>query len=141
MSVEEQIKKHIGSQPEPKKSDLQALHERTLKGAPGSKLWFDNGKNAENKTVTNPTIGYGLQTLKYADGKTKEFFRIGISTNTTGISVYVLGLKDKTFLAKKFGKRIGKATVTGYCIRFKSLKEIDVDVLEEAIRYGFSVVE
>ena len=32
---------------------------------------------------------------------------------------------------------IGKATVTGYCIKFKSLKDIKIDVLEAAIRFGF----
>jgi hypothetical protein len=26
--------------------------------------------------------------------------------------------------------------VSGYCIKFRSLKDIDVDVLEGAIRYG-----
>jgi len=136
MSVQEQIKNLIASQVEPKRSDLQALHKLTLHVLPKGKLWFDNGTNSENKTVTNPTIGYGLQTLKYADGKTREFFQIGVSTNKTGISVYIIGLKDKTYLAKTFGKKLGKASVTGYCIRFKTLKDINLDVLEEAIRYG-----
>jgi len=27
--------------------------------------------------------------------------------------------------------------VTGYCIKFKTLKDINIDILEEAIRYGF----
>jgi len=100
-------------------------------------LWFSDGKDSKNKTVSNPTIGYGLQTIKYANGKTKEFFQIGMSANTTGISVYILGLKDKTFLAKTFGKTLGKASVSGYCIKFKTLEDINIDVLEAAIRHGF----
>src|SRR5574338_645045 len=135
MNVEEQIKKFIASQPEPKRHEIQQLHLRTLKALPGCKLWFDNGKNSENKTVTNPTIGYGLQTLKYANGKTRQFFQIGLSANKTGISVYILGLKDKTYLIRTYGKKLGKASVTGYCIRFKKLADINLDVLEEAIRY------
>jgi hypothetical protein len=99
-------------------------------------LWFDNGKNSENKTVSNPTIGYGSFTIKYADGKTRDFFQIGLSGNTTGISVYVMGMTDKTYLAKTYGKKLGKASVTGYCIKFKTLKNINIDVLEAAIRYG-----
>ena len=55
----------------------------------------------------------------------------------TGISVYILGLEDKTYLAKTFGQSIGKAKVTGYCIRFKTIKDIDIDTLQAAIRYGF----
>jgi len=139
MNVEEQIKNYIISQPEPKQSDLQTLHMRILQVLPGCKLWFDNGKNSENKTVSNPTIGYGFYTIKYADGETRDFFQIGLSANTTGISVYILGIKDKTYLAQTFGKQLGKATVTGYCIKFKTLKDINVDILEAAIRYGVGV--
>jgi hypothetical protein len=136
MDVEEQIEEYITSQSEPKRSDMQTLHHRILQVLPGCKLWFDNGKNSENKTVSNPNIGYGFYTIKYADGKTRDFFQIGLSANKTGISVYVLGIKDKTYLAKTFGKELGKASVTGYCIKFNKLKDINVNVLEDAIRYG-----
>jgi hypothetical protein len=136
MTVQEQIKEYITSQPEPKRSEMETLHQLVLKVLPGCKLWFNNGKNSENKTVSNPTIGYGDHTIKYADGKTRDFFRIGMSGNTTGISVYVMGMTDKTYLAKTYGKKLGKASVTGYCIKFKTLKNINIDVLEAAIRYG-----
>jgi hypothetical protein len=136
MNVQEQIKKYITSQPEPKRSDMQELHRHILQVLPGCKLWFADGKNSEGKTVSNPNIGYGLYTIKYANGEIREFFQIGISANTTGISVYVLGIKDKTYLTQTFGKKLGKATVTGYCIKFKTLKDINIDVLKAAIRYG-----
>ena len=137
MNVQEQIKKYIASQPEQKRSDMQELHRRILQVSPGCKLWFEDGKDSEGKVVSNPTVGYGSYTIKYANGKTREFFQIGISANTTGISVYVMGLEDKKYLAETFGKRIGKASVTGYCIKFKTLKDVDAAVLEEAMRYGF----
>src|SRR6187551_2333427 len=129
MSVPDQIKKYIASQPEPKRSDMQALHSRILKIMPACKLWFLDGKDSKNKTVSNPNIGYGLQTMKYAGGETREFYQIGISANTTGISVYIMGIKDKAYLAKTFGKKLGKASVTGYCIKFKTLKDINTDIL------------
>jgi hypothetical protein len=137
MTVKEQIKDYISTQPEPKRSDMQELHRVILKVKPTCKLWFTDGKNEEGKIVANPNIGYGFYTIKYADGATKEFYRIGLSANTTGISVYILGLDDKTYLAKTYGKEIGKASVTGYCLKFKALKDINVEVLEAAIRYGF----
>jgi hypothetical protein len=136
MNVHEQIERYITSQPEPKRSDMQTLHMRILQTLPGCKLWFDDGKNAENKTVSNPTVGYGFQIIKYANGKTREFFQIGMSANTTGISIYILGIEDKTYLAKTYGKELGKASVTGYCIKFNNLKDINIDVLESAIRSG-----
>jgi hypothetical protein len=95
-----------------------------------------DGRDSEGKIVSNPNIGYGLSIIKYANGKTKEFYQIGLSATTTGISVYIMGVKDKKYLAKTFGKKIGKANVSGYCIRFKSLKDINIDTLEAAIRYG-----
>ncbi len=67
------------------------------------------------------------------------FFRIGLSANKTGISVYLIGIKDKTYLAKTYGKTLGKASVTGYCIKFKTLKEINIDILKAAIRYGVAL--
>jgi len=136
-NVQEQIKKYITSHPEPKRSEMQELHRLTLQVSPACKLWFLDGKNSENKTVSNPNIGYGSYTMKYANGETREFYQIGMSANTTGISVYIMGIKDKTYLAQTFGKKLGKANVTGYCIKFKTLKDINIDVLEAAIRYGF----
>jgi hypothetical protein len=136
MNVQAQIKKYIVSQPEPKRSDLQELHRLALQASPECKLWFSDGKDSKGRTVSNPTIGYGLHTIKYADGKSREFFQIGVSGNKTGISVYIMGLKDKKFLAKTYGKKLGKASVTGYCIRFKALNDINLDTLEAAIRYG-----
>ena len=136
MKVQEEIKKYITSQPEPKRSDMQELHRNILQVMPACKLWFLDGKNSENKTVSNPNIGYGFYTIKYADGTTREFYQIGLSANKTGISVYIMGIKDKTYLAKTYGTKLGKASVTGYCIKFKTLKDINTDILQSAIRYG-----
>ncbi len=136
MNVQEQIKKYISNQAEPKRSEMQTLHRLTLQALPACKLWFNDGKNSDGKTIANPNIGYGFYTIKYADGTTREFYQIGLSANKTGISVYILGIKDKTYLAKTYGKKLGKASVTGYCIKFKTLKDINIDILEAAIRYG-----
>lgn len=74
--------------------------------------------------------------MKYADGSSREFYQIGLSANTGGISVYILGIDDRKYLAREYGGKLGKATVTGYCIKFKALKDIDVDALEAAMRDG-----
>ena len=136
MNVKKQISAYIASQPESKRSEMQQLHDTVLALTPACKLWFLDGKDEKGKTISNPNIGYGLQTIKYADGKTKEFYQIGISANTTGISVYILGLSDKKILNQKFGKALGKASVTGYCVKFKTLRDINIDVLKAAIQFG-----
>jgi hypothetical protein len=134
MNVQEQIQKYISSQPEPKRSDMEALHRIILQVMPACKLWFLDGKDSAGKIVSNPNIGYGVQAMKYADGTTREFYQIGWSANKTGISVYILGIEDKKYLAQTYGKALGKASVTGYCIRFKTLKDINVEILGAAIR-------
>ena len=139
MNVQDQINAYITDQPEPKRGEMQELHNTILQAMPGCKLWFLDGKNSENKTVSNPNIGYGLRTIKYADGKTREFYQIGLSANTSGISVYILGIDDKTYLAKTYAEKLGKASVTGYCIKFKTLKDINIGVLQEAIRHEVEV--
>jgi hypothetical protein len=133
MNVQEQIQKYISSQPEPNRSDMEALHRVILQVMPACKLWFLDGKDTDGKTVSNPNIGYGLQAMKYADGTTREFYQIGLSANKTGISVYILGIEDKKYLAQTYGKVLGKASVTGYCIRFKTLKDINIEILRAAI--------
>src|SRR6187399_2294109 len=139
MNVQEEIKKYITSQPELKRSDMQALHRLMLQVMPGCKLWFLYGKDDKGKTVSNPNIGYGSYTIKYANGTTREFYQIGLSANTTGISVYIMGINDKKYLANTYGKNLGKASVTGYCIKFKTIKDINIDILQGAIRDGVEI--
>jgi len=137
MNIQEQTKKYIASQPEPKRSEMQTLNDLILRVKPDAKPWFLDGKNEEGKVVSNPNIGYGSYTMRLAGGKTREFYQIGLVANSTGISIYIMGIEDKKYLAQTYGKDLGKASVTGYCIRFKTLKDINIDVLEAAIRFGF----
>jgi hypothetical protein len=136
MNLQKQIKEYIATQPEPKRGEMQQLHQIILALMPTCKLWFLDGKDEKGKTVSNPNIGYGSQTIEYANGKTKDFYQIGISANTTGISVYIMGVNDKKYLTQTFGHELGKASVTGYCIKFKTLTDIKIDVLKAAIQYG-----
>lgn len=139
MNIAEEINNYILSQTEPKQTDMLELHNFIKQIMPSCQLWFLDGKDSENKIVSNPNIGYGHLTLHYADGKTKSFYQIGMSANTTGISVYIMGINDKTYLAETFGDKIGKAKVSGYCIKFKKLKDINLEILEAAIKYGLAV--
>ena len=138
MNVRTQISDYVAGQAERKRADLQALHSMMSRVLPDGRLWFLDGKDEGGRTVSNPSIGYGLLTIAYADGRTREFYQIGLSANTAGISVYFMGLDDKTYLAETYGPKLGKASVTGYCIRFSTLRNIDLDVLEAAIRDGIA---
>jgi len=137
MNVEKQIANYIAGHPGAKRDEMEALHRLILRVSPQSRLWFLDGRDSEGRIVSNPNIGYGFQTLSYAGGRTREFYRIGLSANKAGMSVYIIGIEDKDFLARNYGGRLGKARVTGYCIKFTRLKDLDLAVLEEMIRLAF----
>ena len=132
--VEARIIGYLASLPERKRADLQVLHEMMLRVVSGGRLWFLDGKDESGRTVSNPNIGYGCLALAYADGTSREFYQVGLSANTAGISVYLMGLDDKAYLARAYGATLGKASVTGYCIKFSALRNIDLAVLEAAVR-------
>jgi hypothetical protein len=138
MNVHTQISDYLAAQPERKRGDMQMLHDTISGLMPDCRLWFLDGKDEGGRTVSNPNIGYGLLTRAYADGRTREFYQIGLSGNATGISVYIMGLEGKTYLAETYGGELGKASITGYCIKFSALRNVNLAVLEAAIRHGIA---
>ena len=138
MNVRAQISDYLATQPERKRGDMEELHTMMLRVIGDGRLWFLAGKDEDGRTVSNPNIGYGRLTIPYANGKSREFYQIGLSANTSGISVYIMGLDDKGYLAETYGEKLGKASVTGYCIKFSALRNIILPVLEAAIRDGIA---
>jgi hypothetical protein len=136
MTTQSDIDAYIAAQPDAKRDELAQLHALIRRVAPDARLWFLDGRNEAGKVVSNPNIGYGAQTMKLAGGKTREFYQVGLSANTTGVSLYIMGVGDKTYLARTWGARLGKASVSGYCVKFRSLEDLDLAVLEEMIRFG-----
>lgn len=133
MDIKLAILNYLNNLPEPKKTEITRIHQAIIEIIPTAQLWFLEGTNASGKVVTNPNIGYGNCTLQLAGGKTRAFYKIGLSANSTGISVYIMGIKDKNYLNNTYGNKIGKAKITGYCIKFRNLKDIYIEELIRAI--------
>src|SRR5690349_628825 len=106
MSVNGQIDDYIASQPERKRRAMESLHGIILGLMPGCRLWFLDGKDERGRVISNPNIGYGRMTRTYANGQAREFYQIGMSANTTGISIYIMGLEDKKYLVKTYGGKL-----------------------------------
>ena len=135
MDIKSQIKEYLESQTEPKQSEMKELHKLILQLMPNDKQWYFDGKNEAGKQVAHPTIGYGTYTINYKDGSIREFFRIGLLANPTGLAVHIMGLDNKKYLIGKYDKTIGKAKVGSYGISFKTIKDINLAILKEAILY------
>jgi hypothetical protein len=133
MDVQAQIQTYIAGQAQPKRDDLQTLHRMALRVSPNCRLWFLDGRNGAGKIVSNPSAGYGVQEKRYANGDVKAFYQVGLSATTSGISIYIMGLSDKTQLSRAYGQTLGKAKIPGYCVTFRSLKDVNLDVIERMV--------
>ncbi len=136
MDTTEHIRTYIESLSGTRRSDIEVLHGIILDLAPDAKRWFLDGKDETGRVVSNPNIGYGVLEKQYADGTTREFYQVGISANSSGLSVYLMGFSDKAYLKETYGPAIGKADITGYCIKFRALKNVDMETLKRAILDG-----
>lgn len=138
MDIRKETIGYLESLPQQKRKEIETLDNHIRELLPDCELWFLDGKDSDGKTVSNPSIGYGTQTLRYQKGKSKKFYQIGISANARGISVYIMGLKDRTYLSRKYSQDLPKASITGYCIKFKTLMDIDIVALKRALVDGIN---
>ena len=74
MNAQKQMKANIAANAT-KTQRHATTHQMILASMPACKLWFLNGKDEKGKIVSNPNIGYGSQTMKYANGKTREIYQ------------------------------------------------------------------
>ena len=107
---------------------LDRLISRIMKGK-GRTLWegeFWGG-------TTQAIIGYGDFTQSRPRGKTVEWFMVGLALQKNYISLYVNAVEDGTYLAHRYGSRLGKARIGSASISFRKLEDIDLDVLSELV--------
>ena len=76
MNVQEQIKKYITRQPEPKRSDLRELHRLTLQVSPECKLWFFDGKDSKIILFPTPRLDMDFTQLNMPMEKVESFFKL-----------------------------------------------------------------
>lgn len=100
---------------------------------------FHDGMNEQGKQVTNPTYGYGSFEQTYANGDKKTHFQIGVAATQKGISLYLLGIRGKLDLQAACSD-LGKAKVTGYCISFKKLEDVNLELLKLVLISAIQVV-
>ncbi len=112
---------YIAQVEEPKRSELQLLHDLIREKLP----------NFEPVMISN-FMGYGQFHYK---GKTceGEWFRVGLSANKTGISIYICAGDENGYFPEQAKDRLGKASVGRSCIRFKKLADINLDTVKELL--------
>ena len=88
------------------------------------KLWGGSDQNI---------IGYGKFRYTNSSGKTVEWFMVGLAAQKSHISIYINAVDDDGYLVPRYKDRLGKAKVGSASIGFKSLADVDIDVLMELV--------
>jgi hypothetical protein len=116
---------YIAKLKEPRKSDIAALDKLIRKAAPELEPFIQIGM-----------LAYGHMKYKYPNGREMDWFRIGVASNASHISLYVSAGDGKGYLAERFKKALPKANIGKCCVRFKRLNDLDGAALAKLIREG-----
>lgn len=92
------IPTYLSSLNDAQRPDMQGLLQMVQTIFPNQQPTFFDGKNKEGKVLTNPSIGFGSYLHRYADGREAQMYRLGLSANSKGFSIYLLGLPDLSLI-------------------------------------------
>jgi hypothetical protein len=76
-------------------------------------------------------IGYGTIEQPRPRGRTVEWFLLGLARQKNYLSLYVNAVEDGAYLARAYGKRLGRTRVGSASISFASADDFDLEVLRE----------
>ena len=107
---------------EPRRGDIQRLHELIVETAPDLEAGADDR-----------WLGYGPFHYRYASGREGDAHLLALASNKQYISLYVLCTTDDAYLAESYADRLPKAKIGKSCVRFKRTSDVDLDALRELI--------
>jgi hypothetical protein len=81
-------------------------------------------------------LAYGHCRLKYAGGREADWFRIGVASNASYISLYVSATDSKGPVADRYKEALPKANIGKCCVRFKRLSDLDPAALKKMLSEG-----
>jgi len=116
---------YIAKLEEPRKTEIAALDALIRKTAPKLKPFIHIG-----------ILAYGPWHYKYASGREGDWFRIGVASNKSYISLYICACDDKGYVAERYKAALPKANIGKSCVRFKRLSDLEPAALKKMIREG-----
>lgn len=114
---------YIASIPEPRRQEVEKLHEFIQKTVPSLKPHILSGM-----------IGYGTYHYRYASGKEGDWSLIALASQKNYISIYICSIEDGTYVAEKYKDKLSKTSIGKSCVRFKKLEDVDFSILKEIIK-------
>ena len=116
------VDQYIEELDEPRKGDVKALDQLIREAAPELKPTMEFG-----------FPGYGKYHYKYASGREVDWPAVSMANQKNYISLYVMCIIDGKYLAESYKDRLPKASIGKSCIRFKSMNDVDENVLKEVV--------
>ena len=80
------------------------------------------------------TIGFGVYKYHYESGRKGEAHTLAFYPRKGKITVYLM---DGTARYSEYLAKLGKHTITGYCIYFKRLSDVDLSVLTQILEQSY----
>lgn len=114
---------YLASLPEPRRTDLTALHRAITRAVPRLK-----------PVVVSGMLGYGPYHYRYESGREGDSAVIGLASQKQYISLYLMAVEDGVYLAEANKARLGKVSVGKCCIRFKRLADLDLPCALRLVR-------
>lgn len=120
------------------KSYLTTLDEQTLQDTQVLMKMMQRISGSEPKLWNVGTIGYGSYHFKYDSGREGDNFIIGMYPRKNKITVYVM---DGTARYPELLAKLGKHSITGYCIYIKQLSDVELLVLEKILQQSYDYIK
>lgn len=108
---------------EPRKKEVEILHDLILKTVPKLKPFIISGM-----------IGYGPYHYKYDSGREGDWAIILLASQKNYISLYACGVKDGKYIAEAYTDKLPKANIGKSCIRFKKIEDLDLSVIKTILK-------
>ena len=86
----------------------------------------------------NGTLGFDTFHYKYDSGREGDSFILGFNPKKAKITFYLM---DGTTRYAELLAKLGKHTLTGYCLYIKRLSDIDLAVLEQILQQSYDYIK
>lgn len=114
---------YISAIPEPRRQEVAALHDLIQKTTPSL-----------TPHILSGMIGYGTYRYRYASGREGDWSLIALANQKNYISLYICSIENGKYIAEEYKDKLPKASIGKSCIRFKTLKDIDLTLLTGIIK-------
>lgn len=113
----------IAALPEPRRSEIARLDAFIRKTVP--KLV---------PHVRSGMLGYGPFHYRYESGREGDWFKVGLASRKTGISLYLCAADEGGYVAERYKAKLPKAKIGRSCVAFKKVDDLDLTVLAEMLK-------